>query len=227
MVTPNARRPQSIRPSPRLSPPLATERIGWLRLSPAARIIFSAVGGRKALRTPVPRHQREGLRRIELRHPPRHHRHAQRQRRHQDVQEPADPGPVRRRPDPVPLLAQEVVADLHPRQVAREHPVPVQRALGRARGAGGVDQDRRIVRPGLHQGKRPAARPRRAQVLAVRGCLHAQDVPQHGQRVPQPRQRRRPGRIGDRRRGARAAEPVHQRLRPEQPRERQRHRPTS
>ncbi len=67
------------------------------------------------------------------------------ERRHDDVVEPADPGPVGRRPDPVARLREEVVRELEPGHVTGEHAMAVEGALGRACRPGGVDQEGRRV----------------------------------------------------------------------------------
>ncbi len=92
----------------------------------AARSMRRAVGGMKALRTPLPRHQRERLVRIELVEASRHHRYAVMQRRQQRVEQSAGPGPVGRRPEQVARLRKEIVRHLDAGHMAEQHAMRVQ-----------------------------------------------------------------------------------------------------
>ena len=80
-------------------------------------------------------------------------RHAVIPGREQRVDQPADPGPVGRRPHQVAGLGQEVVTHLDIRQMAEHHAMGVQRALRISRGARGVDDHRGIVGRGIDGGK--------------------------------------------------------------------------
>ncbi len=62
------------------------------------------------------------------------------------VEEAADPRPIRRRPEQVAFLREELVRHLHARQVAQQHAVGVERSFRVSRGARCVDDDRGIVR---------------------------------------------------------------------------------
>ena len=64
---------------------------------------------------------------------------------HHDVEETADPGPVRGRPEAVAGLREAVVRVLHSRQVAEERAVRMQRALRLTGGAARVDDECRIL----------------------------------------------------------------------------------
>ena len=76
-------------------------------------------------------------------------RHAVIPEREQGVDQPADPGPVGRRPHQVAGLGQEIVAHLDIRQMAEHHAMRVQRALWISRGARGVDDQGGIVGRGI------------------------------------------------------------------------------
>jgi len=76
-------------------------------------------------------------------------RNAVMQARQQHVEQATGPGPVGRRPEPVARLGEEIMRQLDPRQMAEQHAMRMQRALGLAGGAGGVDHQRRIVRRSL------------------------------------------------------------------------------
>ena len=180
-------------------------------------------------------HQVERGLRGELAEPAGHNRDAVIEARQQHIQQPADPGPVRRGPQPVARLGQQVVADLDPRQMAQQDAMRMQRALGVAGGPRGIDQDRRIVRPGrrgriavglvgqgrVQIGDLDAGEPR----LGARGQVLAQDQAQVGQVGGDPGQNLQAGRAGDDRGGCGIAQPVAQRLGAEQHEQGQRHAP--
>ena len=164
----------------------------------------------------VARNQSERLLRVELARARGQHRHAGRPGRQQHIQQPAGPGPVRRRPEQVPRLREELLRQRHARQVPRQHPVAVQRALGRAGGAGGVDEQGRVVGPRIDR------------LEAVGGPLdHVPEVLRdHGRERRQVERGNLPAafRVGDERLRAGMAEPVGQRFLAEKREERQRHR---
>jgi hypothetical protein len=58
-----------------------------------------------------------------------------------NVHQPADPRPVGRRPEHVARLRVELEDRLQRRDMAEDEAMGVQRALGIARGAGGVDEN--------------------------------------------------------------------------------------
>jgi hypothetical protein len=70
------------------------------------------------------------------------------QRREEYVEETANPGPVRRRPEQIPPAWHEIVRKAYARQVSKQDTVAVQGPLGRASCARSVDNDRRILRLG-------------------------------------------------------------------------------
>ena len=78
-------------------------------------------------------HQRHRLVRVELAEPVRQHRHAMMPGRHQHVEQPADPRPVRRSPEQVARLREELMRQLHAGQMPEQHPMRMQRALRAAR----------------------------------------------------------------------------------------------
>ena len=90
-----------------------------------------------------PRDQVERLLGVEARRPERDHGRSVGEAGHEDVVEAADPGPVGRGPVPVAFLRVEVVRELESGQVPGEDTVAVERALGRPRRAGRVDEERR------------------------------------------------------------------------------------
>ena len=93
--------------------------------------------------------QREGFLRIELVDAARDHRHAVVQARQQHVEQPAGPGPVGRRPVAVACLRKRIMRQFGAGQMSEQHAMAVQRALGLAGGARGVDHHRRIVGRGI------------------------------------------------------------------------------
>ena len=112
------------------------------------------------------------------------------------------------------------------RQVAEQHAMRVQRALRRTGGAGGVDHHRRIV------GERVFRRECVGRLLqqrveserAVGLAVDRHDQRQTGSAVAEPIELCQALRIGDQHLGAGILQPVGERFRPEQQRERQRHR---
>jgi competence protein ComEC len=170
----------------------------------------------------VPGHQRKRLVGIELVEAARHHRDAEIEPRQQHVDQPADPRPVRRRPQHVARLGQELVGELDARQMAEQHPVAVQRALGRAGGAGRVDHDGGIVGAGVGGGEAV-----RRRFHGLGEVAHALSRGSGGEHMGEGGQVRADlGQPGfdvarhDKRRGARVGEAVLQRLDAEQPAER-------
>ena len=97
----------------------------------------------------VARHQVEGRLGVELGEAAGEHRDAVMPGRQQHVEQAADPGPVGRRPDEVAFLRKRAVRHLDAGQVPEQHAVRMQDPLGLAGGAGGVDDDRRIVGGGV------------------------------------------------------------------------------
>ena len=65
------------------------------------------------------------------------------------IDQPADPGPIRRRPEEVIFLGEKIMGKLHPRQMAQQHPVCMQGTLGRAGSARCINNERRIIGPGF------------------------------------------------------------------------------
>ncbi len=112
--------------------------------------------GHEDVAHPNPCDQVDGALRIELRRLEGEHGAAVVEARHEDVEEAAHPGPVRRRPDQVVRLREEIVRELEPRQVAVQDAMGEERALRRAGRAGGVDDQRRRV-----GGRRHRLEPRR------------------------------------------------------------------
>lgn len=101
----------------------------------------------------VIRHQLHRRLRLELPGAIAKHRHAVIPGREQRIEQSADPGPVRRRPHQVIRLRKEVVRHLDIRQMAEQHPMGMQRALGIPGRARGVDDDGGIVRASLDRRK--------------------------------------------------------------------------
>ena len=114
---------------------------------------------------PCPRDQVEGLLGVEPACPIGDDGHPVGKGRHDDVVQASDPGPVRRRPDAIARLWEEVVRQLEPRQVAGKDTVAVECALGRACRSRGVDEQRRRVGSRRRSGER--GRSLRQQPLQV------------------------------------------------------------
>ena len=100
----------------------------------------------------------------------------------------------------------------------------MQRALGRAGGAGGVDHQRRIVRGGV--ARREVARRARQHVGKILGAIGSFIEREHEgevrQLVADAGEARQPLRVGDQRLGAGIFQPIGQRIDAEQHRKRQR-----
>ena len=155
-----------------------------------------------------PRDQVERQLGIELRRLEREHRAAVVEAGHQHVEEAAHPGPVRRRPDQVVRLREEVVRELEPRQVAVENAVGEQRALRRPGRARGVDDQRRRVGRGRHRLEAVRrGREQRRQLAVDVDRLHALELA-----------------VGEHDRRIRVAEPHRHRVRAEARRQRHRDR---
>ena len=105
------------------------------------------------------------------------------------------------------------MADLDPRQMAGQHPVAVQRPLGRAGGARGVDQHRRILGPGVAGGERAVIKRQR-----LGHDLHAAAGQPDPQRVGA-------GRVGNHQPHPGVNQPGDQRIGAEQGEQRDRDRP--
>src|SRR5208337_1260143 len=82
----------------------------------------------------------------EFRKAPRHNGHAVVKSWQQHVEEPADPSPVRGRPNPVPLLRKKIEGHLDTGQMAKRNAMCVKRTFGQAGRSGGVNDERRVVR---------------------------------------------------------------------------------
>ena len=166
--------------------------------------------------------QAEGFVGVELRRRPRHDRHAVMQRRQQIVEQAAGPCPVRRRPEQVARLRQELMRHLHARQMAEHHPVAMQRTLGIAGGAGGVDHQRRVVSPAVDRREviafsfQQAREPFGLSIRAV-GRDHQLEL---RQRLLDLAELGEPGGIGDQRLRSAIAQAIGQRVGAEQCRQR-------
>ena len=101
------------------------------------------------------------------------------------------PGPVRRRPDQVVRLREEVVRELEPRQVACSTRCARQRALRRPGRARGVDDQRRRVGPVATGSKRSEASAQRGQLAVDVDRPHALELAV-GERPPGRRRRAAP-----------------------------------
>ena len=172
-------------------------------------------------------HQLHRLVRIELAEAVRQHRHAMMPSRHQHIEQPADPRPIRRSPEQVARLREELMRQLHARQMPKQHPMPMKRPLRTARGAGGVDDDGGIVRPGIDR-REHIGSPRQRLLKTdgpFRRAIDAEHQFQSRQAITQRRHLFIPGRVGHQHPGAAVAQPVFQRLRPEQGEQRDRDQP--
>ena len=163
---------------------------------------------------------------IEFGHAVTEHRHAVVQARQQDVQQPADPGPVGRRPKAVAGRREELLRQLDAGQVAQQDPVAMQRALGRPRRAGGVNDDRRIVGAGIGRRKGVAGlvefrvEVERAPARFPARALDAENQLQLRQALAQQRDLGESGPVGHQRLGPAVAQAILKRLFPEQREER-------
>ena len=126
--------------------------------------------------------RQQGQRQPELAHQPHrplggerrlavdHHGQAVEPGRHEDVHDPGDPGPVGRRPDHVVGLREELVDRLEGRHVPEDDAMGVQRALGIAGRARGVDEERRVLRGRVHRREFRRRRGQRVLVATRHRC---------------------------------------------------------
>ena len=166
----------------------------------------------------VPGHQAVGFLRVEFLRPPGQHRHAVMQRGQQHVDQPADPGPVGRRPEQIALLREELMREFHTRQMAQQGPVGMQCPLRRAGGARGEDDQRRVVgarRSGLEAviglGQQPMV-----ILRPVAGAVDRHDQLEVRQPVANRSEFAEADGIADQRPHAGRLQPVFQSVRPEQ-----------
>ena len=143
---------------------------------------------------PVPRHEVKGGFGVKLGEAPGDHRHPEIERGHEHVEQAADPRPVRRGPEAVAGPGHEVLWHFDPGQVAEQHPMRVHRALGRAFGAAGEDDEGAVVGAG---GQRLELIPGRVDKIGpaqgvVRGAVDGNHRRERGQviAVDQSRSRR-------------------------------------
>ncbi len=68
----------------------------------------------------------------------------------QHVDQSPDPGPIGRGPEQVIFPGEKIVREFHPRQMSQKGAVGVQRAFGRTGGAGGIDNQGRIIGSGVY-----------------------------------------------------------------------------
>ena len=146
-----------VRPSV-LRPQLLAEALAAGGEAPEANAGIAGAGGAQQLQRRrrhedvanlVPRHQPHGFAGIELARPVRDDGDAVVPGGHHHVEQPADPGPVRRRPEAVARFGEPVVRVLDAREVTEQGAVGVERALRLAGGAAGVDDQRRIFGAGV------------------------------------------------------------------------------
>src|SRR5713101_3166714 len=140
------------------------------------------------------------------------------------VEQPADPRPVRGRPEAIARLREAVVRVLDAREVAEEDAVRVQRSLRLARGARSIDDDRRVLGR-RRNGVEPArgALERGGQIDgALAGPVRAEDQAQLGQALAKPLDLRQLVPVGDDRARAAVLQPELQGLLAEQLEERDR-----
>ena len=144
------------------------------------------------------------------------------QSRQQHVEQPAGPGPVRRRPEPVAQLRQKFVREFDAGEMAEQHAVRVQRALGRAGSAGGVDHQRGVIGAGTRRREiAGGARQRGVKVFrAARGAVEREHEIEAERRVAG--ELRQSLRVGDQRARAGILEPIGDRVDAEQHCQRQR-----
>ena len=166
------------------------------------------------------RHQREGALRIELVELVGHHRHAVVQARQQRVEQAAGPGPIGRRPVAVARLREWKMRQLDAGKMTEQNAMGVQRALGLAGGAGGVDHHRRIVGGGID--RREIRRGARQQIR--KAVVDRNDAGELRHLSANAVELGEALRVGDERLGAGILQAIAQRIRAEQHRDRQRDR---
>ena len=171
-------------------------------------------------------HQREGFFRVELLALVRHHRHAVKEARQHHVEQAAGPGPVGRRPEAVAFLRERKVRQLDAGHVAEQHAMAVQRALGIAGGARGVDHHRRIVGAGIDRRElRRRARQRFGEIeSALTHAVDRQHAGKLGHLGAHLVELGEPGCISQHRPGAGILQAIGERIRTEQDGDGQRHR---
>ena len=185
-------------------------------------MIFSAVGGRKAFLTPWVRIRSKGRLGAELPEPAGNKRHTVIERGHHHVDQPADPGPVRGRPEAIAGLRQDIVAHLDARQMADQGRLRQERALRRPGGARGIDQDRRVGGGGVFR-LEMAASARHQRIECQIAARPDGDDPLQRRKVgAQARQQARALRIRDHQPRAGILQPVAQGIGAEELEERQR-----
>ncbi len=138
------------------------------------------------------------------------------------------PGPVGRGPHPVAGLGEELMRHLHPRQMPQQHPVGMQRPLGRPGGARGVADEGRVLGAGFGHLEGVTGL---AQLLPEApgagagpevGAIDREHRLQPRQPVADRRDLGQVGLVGDQRLGPRIGQPVLQPLLAEQGEQRQR-----
>ena len=129
-------------------------------------------------------HQRHRLVRVELAESVSQHRNAMMPSRHQNIEQPADPRPIRRSPEQIVRLREEFMRQLHTGQMPKQHPMPMKRPLRAARRAGGVDDDGGIIRPGID--RREHIRSPRQRLLKANGSLRRAINAEHQFQTRQP-----------------------------------------
>ena len=148
------------------------------------------------------------------------------QRGQQRIEQPAGPGPVGRRPEPVARLREEIMRHFHARQMPGQHAMAVQRAFRLARGARRVDHHRRRVGRGrLRREIGGRLCDRRVEIeRAVGRAVDRHNAFQARNVFADLTELRQTLRIGDQRDGAGILQAIGNRIRPEQQRGRQRDR---
>ena len=110
----------------------------------------------------MPVEKREGALGIELGEAVRHHRRAVEPGREQRVEQAGDPRPFGRRPHHLVALRPVAEPLLDRRDRAQQHAMGVQRALGLAGRARGVDQERRVLGQRVDRGEAVGGRAEQA-----------------------------------------------------------------
>jgi len=118
-------------------------------LTPAWRINFNAVGGKKTLRTSCSATNCAAHSGSKARAGGSQDRLAVEQGEQKHVDETPDPGPVRRRPEDVAVGREAVVREAEARLMPQQRPMGEERTFRRTRRPGRVDQERRIVCGGV------------------------------------------------------------------------------
>ncbi len=171
--------------------------------------------------------RREGALGIELGEAMRHHRRAVEPGREQRVEQAGDPRPFGRRPHHLVALRPVAEPLLDRRDRAQQHAMGMQRALGLAGRARGVDQQGRILGQGVDRGEAVGRRAQQAvpveEGAAVGATADRDDGLEMRQAIAHGQHLGQLAHVGDHGRGLGVGQAIFQRLLAEQREQRQHH----